>query len=292
MDWRDLARLQAGAVSRTQLARSGLSAAEMDGLVERRELITLLPCVYTPRPVPASTAQAEWAAVLWSGGVLSHRSAARWWRLPVDAPPVVHVTVGDRRFRPRTEQIRIHRVALDPAECTSASGLAITSRRRTLVDLMRSERYGVARDVRDRALQQGWLDANAIRASVNAQFGRTGNTQLRRLLTELEPAAHAESERLLHSILRRGRMTGWRPQFRVRLNRRVVYIDVAFPERRLALEVDGRRYHGDESARFEDDRLRQNELIAAGWRVLRFTWAMLVDQPDQVLAQIVQLLAA
>ena len=108
----------------------------------------------------------------------------------------------------------------------------------------------------------------------------------------MEPAAHAESERRLHAILRTAHLTGWRPQFRVRLGRRVAYIDVAFPQAKLALEVDGRRYHGDESDRFEDDRLRQDELIAAGWRVLRFTWAMLVEHPDRVLDQIVQLLAA
>ncbi|HEX2308075.1 MAG TPA: hypothetical protein VHI14_07145 [Jatrophihabitantaceae bacterium] len=37
--------------------------------------------------------------------------------------------------------------------------------------------------------------------------------------------------------------------------------------------------------RFESDRLRQNELVAAGWRVLRFTWRMLYDDPDRVLAR-------
>lgn len=270
----------------------GLAQGEIDGLIARRDLLTVRPRVYTPRPVPESSAQLEWAAVLWSGGVLSHRSAARWWRIGVDEDDAVHVTVGDRRFRGRSGQVRVHRVPLEPSDIARLSGLPITSRARTVIDLMRTERYSIARDIRDRALQQGWTDASTVARAVQSQLGRTGNTQLRRLLTELEPTAHAESERRLHAILRQSGLPGWQAQYRLRLARRVIYIDVAFPAAMLALEVDGRRYHGDESSRFEDDRLRQNDLIASGWRVLRFTWSMLVDSPDQVLAQIVQVLAA
>ena len=62
-------------------------------------------------------------------------------------------------------------------------------------------------------------------------------------------------------------------------------IDVAFPKARLAIEVDGFRYHsGDE--RFQRDRTKQNALTSTGWRVLRFTWADLSDRPGYVIEQI------
>jgi very-short-patch-repair endonuclease len=77
----------------------------------------------------------------------------------------------------------------------------------------------------------------------------------------------------------------------VRLRGRIAYIDVAFPEQKVAVEVDGRTAHGPWSDRFDDDRERQNALVAAGWRVLRFTWTHLQD-PGYVRAQIVQFLAA
>lgn len=170
--------------------------------------------------------------------------------------------------------------------------MPLTNRTRTVVDLMRTERFGNARDLRDRALQQGWVDEATIVRSICAQPGRTGNVQLRRLVDEIERGAQAESERLLHAILRRGGLGGWKAQYRVRLPGRTADVDVAFPERRLAIEVDGRKFHGDESDRFEDDRDRQNALILAGWRVLRFTWEMLNDHPNAVLHQIVQSLAA
>ena len=290
MDWRDVCRLQSGVITRQQLRDCGLSDDAIDGLIARRDLRRILPGVFSPRVVTSTPLGDEWAGVLWSGGVLSHRSAARHWRLPVADDRRVHVTVGDRRYRKPVPGVRVHRVALVDDECTTSAGLRITSRGRTVVDLLRSERYDVARDLRDRALQQSWVTEAEIVRSIGGQLGRTGNTQLRRLLGEWEPAAHAESERRLHQLLRRARLSGWRAQYPLRLGGRTYFIDVAFPRCRLAVEVDGRRYHSDESNRFERDRQRQNALISAGWRVLRFTWAMLVDEPDRVIDQIVQLL--
>ena len=292
MDWQDRARRQAGVISRDQLRRHHISSDSIDGLVRRNALCALLPGVYSPRPVPGSMNQREWAAVLWSGGVLSHRSAARHWQLPVATTTIPHVIAGDRRFRGRVAGVRVHRVALDTAQVTTAAGLRVTTRSRTVVDLLRVEPFGTARELRDRALQLGWVDERVIRTSISAQLGRTGNAQLRRLLAELEVGAQAESERLLHAILRRARLTGWVPQHRVRLGARTAYLDVGFPAQRLAIEVDGRRFHDDASDRFDDDRDRQNALIAAGWRVLRFTWRHLTESPDLVLSRIVQLLAA
>jgi hypothetical protein len=40
---------------------------------------------------------------------------------------------------------------------------------------------------------------------------------------------------------------------------------------RLAIELDGFEFHGTRSA-FTYDRLRQNDLTAAGWRILRFSY--------------------
>jgi very-short-patch-repair endonuclease len=108
---------------------------------------------------------------------------------------------------------------------------------------------------------------------------------------EIVIGAQAESERLLHAILRRGGVHGWHPQYRVQLRARVAYLDVALPDAKIAIEVDGRVAHGPWSDRFSDDRARQNDLVAAGWRVLRFTWEHLQD-PAYVLGQIAQLLAA
>ncbi len=64
-------------------------------------------------------------------------------------------------------------------------------------------------------------------------------------------------------------------------------VDFLFPEWRLIVEVDGRRWHTREQA-FERDRARDNAAIAAGWRVLRFTYRMVVDRPEECVATIRQ----
>jgi len=293
MDWADRARRQAGVISRDQLLGAGLSEDSVRGMVARRELTEILPAVYSPRPVPSSMLQRLWAAVLWSdGGVISHRSAARLWKLPVAPTTTVHVTVADRRYRKPVPGIRLHRVPLGRLHSTRYDGLPITDRARTVIDLLRTERYGPASDLLDRALQQGWVDELGLVHAVSSELGRTGNTQLRLLLAAIEPGAQAESERVLHQILRRGLLTGWVPQYAIDTPTGTAYADVAFPEQRIVIEVDGRRHHDVDSDRFEGDRERQNQLIALGWRVLRFTWKRLTQHPDAVLAEIVQLLAA
>lgn len=59
-------------------------------------------------------------------------------------------------------------------------------------------------------------------------------------------------------------------QYRCRVGGRSFRIDLAYPERRLAMELDGWEFHRTRTA-FDDDRARANPLIAAGWTLVRFT---------------------
>ena len=43
--------------------------------------------------------------------------------------------------------------------------------------------------------------------------------------------------------------------------------DLAYPEHRLAIELDGFRWHAGRGP-FRSDRLRRNRIAAAGWRLL------------------------
>jgi very-short-patch-repair endonuclease len=292
MDWRDVARAQSGVVTRDQLVQHGVSEDAVRGLVRRRDLTCLLPGVYAARPVAISFLQRAWAAALWSGGAISHRSAAQLCDLPVPPSSDIHVTVEHRQRRVVPQGVRVHRVPHSADEVRKVDGLPVTSPARTIIDLLRTERFARAQTLFDRSIQLGWLDVEAVSQSVRSGLGRTGNVQLRLLLAAVEPGAHAESERVLHRILNAAAVTGWIPQFPVRLSAGVAYLDVGFPEQMLAIEVDGRRAHDENSDRFESDRARQNELIARGWRVLRFTWRTLNDNPAAVVAKINELRAA
>ena len=66
-------------------------------------------------------------------------------------------------------------------------------------------------------------------------------------------------------------------------------VDFLWRDARLIVETDGHATHGTREA-FERDRLRDQRLIAAGWRVVRITWRQLTEEPERVARLIVGLL--
>ena len=67
-------------------------------------------------------------------------------------------------------------------------------------------------------------------------------------------------------------------------------IDFAFPLEKVAIEFDGYRYHGFSRKGFREGLVRQNLLVAHGWRVLRYTLTDVRDRLDGVIAEIGQAL--
>ncbi len=58
----------------------------------------------------------------------------------------------------------------------------------------------------------------------------------------------------------------------------VRFPDIVFDTVPLIVEIDGHAHHGGRE-RFEADRRRQNQLVEAGWTVLRFTATRVADDP-------------
>lgn len=63
-------------------------------------------------------------------------------------------------------------------------------------------------------------------------------------------------------------------------------IDIAFPDKAVAVEIDGWAYHGKHLAAHARDRERQNLLVQAGWLVLRFSAGQIRKNPADCIAQI------
>lgn len=115
-----------------------------------------------------------------------------------------------------------------------------------------------------------------------AAYRRTpGNAVRRRVVAASATCPFSFGERELHRLLQRHRVTGWVANQPIHVGGRIVVPDVRFVDRRLIIEFDGREFHAN-AARFESDRQRQNLLVTHGFLVLRFTWAMLRDDPQSV----------
>lgn len=96
------------------------------------------------------------------------------------------------------------------------------------------------------------------------------------------------AERLAHRLLRRARMHGWTAKHAITVAGDLYFIAIAFRGAKLVVEIDG-RLHEDDPCVCENDRLRQNALVGSGWRVLRFTYLMLVNDDLSPPARIGQL---
>ena len=59
------------------------------------------------------------------------------------------------------------------------------------------------------------------------------------------------------------------------------YLDAAWDAARVTLEFDGYVPHMESRITFEDDRIRQNDLIDSGWLVFRLTSRMLTNNPSK-----------
>ena len=68
-------------------------------------------------------------------------------------------------------------------------------------------------------------------------------------------------------------------------------VDFAFPEHKVAVELDGWEDHGRRQA-FESDRARGVSLAVGGWVVLRFTWWAITNRPGRFLDQLLARSAA
>ena len=63
-------------------------------------------------------------------------------------------------------------------------------------------------------------------------------------------------------------------------------LDIAFPQHKLACEVDGWEHHGKYLSDFKRDRLRDRLLVQNGWRVLRFYAEEIHSDSSQLVAEI------
>lgn len=183
--------------------------------------------------------------------------------------------------------VRIHRVRdLRADEVTVLDGIPITTPARTLLDVAETETAREVEQMYARALRMRLVTPASMRQMVARHPTHRGAPLWRRLLAEHgEPGfTRSEAEEKLLEI------TGSAKLPRPELNAQVLghEVDFVWRDARLVAEVDGYAFHA--SARsFGADRRRDAELTAAGYRVLRFTWA---DLSEHRLVTVVRLAQA
>jgi very-short-patch-repair endonuclease len=286
MSWAAVARSQCGVIARRQLREVGLSDGVIRGLVSSGALESQARGVYLARGAPLTYAARLWVALLATGGVLGFGTAAHLWGLAEVRPPSCAVIVPATRRVSTPFGTRVHRVFVPQSAIQRRDGMPITTRTWTVLDQLGELPYADACRLADRALQRSWLRPIDLQRRLSELPGRKGNAQMRQIAARTRDGAAAESERVLHRLLRQAGLTEWVANYPLWVaGELIAVVDVAVVSRRIAIEVDGWAHHSDVD-RFQRDRHRQNSLTGLGWTVLRFTWADLTQRPGYVIATI------
>ncbi|MGI3782309.1 MAG: endonuclease domain-containing protein [Janthinobacterium lividum] len=285
---------QAGAISRRQALASGLTSRQIDHLLRTREWLGVHPGVFRLHAAVPMPETALRAASLWLGpeAFLTDEGAAWWWGFVKDPPTTW--TFGSSRRRGAQPGVRVTQAFVDPRDRTVRRDVPVVSRPWAVLRsaAVREEEHpgrGIA--LVDRAKQQRAVRQADLERAFRRHPGCWGSQTMRTLLQRTGNGAHSELERLAVDTLRRAGVTGFETNLTVPLSTgQAVEIDIAFADRRIALELDGFAFHADPES-FRYDRRRQNKLMADGWTVRRFTWDDLLDDPAGFIATVLELLA-
>jgi hypothetical protein len=226
--------------------------------------------------------------------VVSHQSAGVLHLLEYVPNTQLAVTVPARTTH-LFPGVVVHRTDdLAPEHVTEVDGLPVTKVARTIIDLAAVLHQAHLGQVLDEGLAARRFTIDEIHEHLElvARRGKPGVAALRELLLARNGRDMVPQNRLERLALQVFKSAGlpnpvcqypapWNPDERV---------DLALPEARLIIELDGRRWHGRQRD-FENDRRRDNAAVSAGWRVLRFTWPRLREEPGAVCAEVWRALA-
>ncbi len=286
-----IAAAQHGVFSRVQILVIGIGDSAIGRRIESGRWARIHPGVYKFLGTPRSWHQDLMAACLAAGpgAVAAHRSGARLWSFSFGAGRVLEITA--LKARPRAlKGVIVHRTrALDPVDMAIVDGIPVTSAARTLIDCAASLHPLVMEEALDDALRRGLFSRSylAWRLRELGRRGRTGAGALHRLLSARAPGEAVPQSvletRFLRLVTEAGLPEPLR-QYTVRDGGRVLgVIDFAYPEHRVAIEVDGWGHHSGR-IKWQSDLSRRNELTSRGWRLIHVTAEDLRFRRTHVLA--------
>ncbi len=196
------------------------------------------------------------------------------WLLGVDVlppgPPQLEVVVPRGAVVPARDGVLARTADVTARDRACLDGLWHLRPVRAAADLLRRlppvEKVVVADAVR----HTGLMTAEDLAGELVVHQGLRGVRGAREALDRSDARAESPPETRLRVALVAAGLHPV-PQHEVFLGGRLVArVDLAFPAARVAVEYDGRAVH-ERADVFVRDRQRHNELVAAGWTVLRFT---------------------
>jgi hypothetical protein len=269
---REVAEAQRGLVSRSQLVALELTEVDIARWLRRGTIVELLPSVYRLGDVPETWELFVDGALMWAG------------------PEAIHVATSKRLTPPKAPRIpvRVHITnALGRWDRDVFDGVRTTSAERTILDLADRMTEAQLMDVIDDAFRKRRTEPHRINACYRRLKGkgRKGVAMLGRIFVRRGPTlvrTGSPLERKFLDLCQKVKLP--LPQAQVGLplfGTPDVLIDFGYPELQLGIEIDSQQIHFGNEDVWEEDRLRWNQIVGWGWRVLTFT-ARQLKSPEYV----------
>jgi very-short-patch-repair endonuclease len=224
-----------------------------------------------------------WKELLPREAVFSGATAG--WLLGLDLDPInpVEIVIPSSSGVRSRLGLAVRRCEIAPNEVVTVRKLRATNLLWTLCDICLRYPAVDALVALDMALGARLISGVALDRYVLTTKGGGGVRALRFLAKFAAPAESAMETRLRWLLIQGGLP---RPEVQTKLHdadgKFVGRADLYYPAARLVLEYDG----GNHRDRLIEDDRRQNLLVNAGFRLLRFTAADIYGRPDVVQAQV------
>jgi very-short-patch-repair endonuclease len=285
-----IAVTQCGVFSRVQALGAGYTDRRIRHLLAIGSWLRCGAGIYRISGTPLTFDASVWIATLAAGldARLSHRIAGKLQSVE-GTPPVVRfdISVPPTRRPRNVPRANIHRIRLCAEDVALCRGFPVTSLARTLVDLARSLPIETGSRIIADALRASRVSVEALESRIEWLGGCNGIDLARRALAAADPILESVLERELLALLRRAGLNPVAQYVVTSAGQVVARVDFALSGIRLAIEADGYDTHARRPG-FERDREKAALLQLAGWSLLSFTATQIRQQPDWVIATVLE----
>ena len=287
---------QGGAITRYQALEIGLTPGQIKKRISSGRWTVIRRSVYQLAKPRDRRDLMRTVLATWPGAVISHESAAEVHGLPF-VERSDHRIVVSHHSRTTHDYVgfvvrRTH--DLDGWHVTEIDGVRLTTIARTVVDLAADRSVRHVGAIVDRLVSDEMLEIVELAAVLAAtgRRGKPGTKTMREVLDARIGPDHPGSvlERRGRQLIAEAGLPAPRSEYPIpwTTSRR---FDDAYPNQKIAIEWDSRRFHGQLSS-FEADRVRDRDAAVHGWVVLRYTWDDVTRSPERVVSALRELLAA
>jgi hypothetical protein len=294
-----LAARQGFVVTRGQALRLGMASADLRRRVAtgswtkpRYGVMCPLAVRTDARPHGASPEIAIAAAVLSRpGAIASHESVAILNGLPVLTPPPRPVlTVARASAGGGWRDCLIRACPTPRSERAEWFGCPTTTVARAVVDIARSGGVAAGLVTADAALREGLATRADLAVSLRRARRRPGVTAAVRVVELADGRAESPLESLTRLCMVDAALPPFEPQGTVATDRGTVRVDFLFRAQRVVVEADGLLKYRRDGDALVLEKLRQEAIERAGYRVVRVTWDDIVYRPQETIARILRAL--